>query len=287
MNTTSFLSFCPPEGEGGLGFKDFASFNIALLANQFWRLINNPNALWAKVLKGLYFPNSSPLEAPRGSTPSWIWCSLLEGKDLLHKGIRWNVGNGDSIKFWEDEWVPGLTGAKINSLPPEQCDWIKVADFIDQSNQSWDVEKLRNCVSEEETRAILKIPISISKCPDKLIWHSNSSGKYSVKSGYHKAFKKILDLASNQPSSSYTPSKSMWTRLWAIPTAPKVRHFMWKVVHNWLASKENLFRRKCAHSPLCPICGSENESIEHLLFRCPWTRAVWFGSNMAFWVLDK
>lgn len=68
---------------GGMGFKDFEFFNIALLAKQFWRLINSPNSLWAKVLKGLYFPNQGPLEAVRGSSPSWIWCSLLEGRKLI------------------------------------------------------------------------------------------------------------------------------------------------------------------------------------------------------------
>lgn len=65
------------KGERGMGFKDFASLNNALLAKQFWRLSENPNSLWAKVLKGLYFPNNSCWEACRGYAPSWIWCSLF------------------------------------------------------------------------------------------------------------------------------------------------------------------------------------------------------------------
>ncbi|CAN1749203.1 Putative ribonuclease H protein At1g65750 [Linum perenne] len=39
--------------EGGLGFKYFHSFNLALLAKQGWRLIQKGNQLWAKLLKGL------------------------------------------------------------------------------------------------------------------------------------------------------------------------------------------------------------------------------------------
>lgn len=139
----------------------------------------------------------------------------------------------------------------------------------------------------EEVKAISKVPISISNSPDKLIWIHSNSGNYSIKSGYAQAVKIASRAKPIQPSSSYAPPKSMWSRLWAIPTAPKVRIFMWKIVRNWLACKNNLFRRKCSPTPLCPICEKEEESIEHILFRCAWTRAVWFGSGKSFWVLDN
>lgn len=76
-----------PKGEGGLGFKDFATFNDALLAKQFWRISENPTALWAKVLKGIYFPDKNCWEARRGSSPSRIWCSLLEGRNVIQEGL--------------------------------------------------------------------------------------------------------------------------------------------------------------------------------------------------------
>lgn len=148
------------------------------------------------------------------------------------------------------------------------------------------MEKLKSCVSEEVVQAIIKIPTSISHGPDKLIWSHSKSGIYTVKSGYFQARRGNQSRLSI-PSSSYSPSKSMWSRLWTIPTSPKVRIFMWKVVKNWIACKQNLFHRKCGHTPLCPICEVEGESIEHTLFRCSWTRAVWFGSGKTFWVLDN
>lgn len=46
---------CRPKMAGGLGCRDYRSFNLALLAKQGWRLLNNPSSLVAQVLKAKYF----------------------------------------------------------------------------------------------------------------------------------------------------------------------------------------------------------------------------------------
>ncbi|XP_050207646.1 uncharacterized mitochondrial protein AtMg00310-like [Mercurialis annua] len=57
--------------EGGLGFKDIAVFNQALLAKQFWRIMNNPTCLLYKLYQGRYFPNSTILHGQLRGRPSW------------------------------------------------------------------------------------------------------------------------------------------------------------------------------------------------------------------------
>lgn len=58
------------------------SFNCALLAKQVWRIIHDPNSLMAKVLKGWYFKHSDIMKADLGNNPSFVWRSLLWGRDL-------------------------------------------------------------------------------------------------------------------------------------------------------------------------------------------------------------
>ncbi|KAH1105897.1 hypothetical protein J1N35_009665 [Gossypium stocksii] len=42
---------CRPKDEGGIGFRNMAQFNLALLEKQGWRLVINPNSLVAQVFK--------------------------------------------------------------------------------------------------------------------------------------------------------------------------------------------------------------------------------------------
>lgn len=78
--------------EGGMGFRDLRAQNLAILAKQAWRVLTNPDALWVRVLKSIYFPNSDFLCAALGRNPSWMWRSLLAGRDFILRFSRWAVG---------------------------------------------------------------------------------------------------------------------------------------------------------------------------------------------------
>ena len=81
---------CVPKIDGGLGFRNLHFFNTALLAKQSWRLLNNPHSLFFRVFKARYFPRSTFLEAQLGFNPSFLWRSILSGREVITKGLRWN-----------------------------------------------------------------------------------------------------------------------------------------------------------------------------------------------------
>ena len=62
---------CNPKARGGLGFKNLKAFNLAMLAKQAWRILNNLSSLVARVLKARYFPTGNLLNAKLGSSPSY------------------------------------------------------------------------------------------------------------------------------------------------------------------------------------------------------------------------
>lgn len=92
--------------DGGLGFRDLESFNLALLGKQVWRILHHPDCLMAKILKERYFPSTNVLNADRPRKASFVWKSLLQGRDFLKKGLKFAIGDGSCINAWFDPWLP-------------------------------------------------------------------------------------------------------------------------------------------------------------------------------------
>lgn len=95
-----------PKHLGGLGFRDLEIFNLSLLARQAWRLLTEESSLSGRILKAVYFPNCSLLEAELGSHPSQIWRAILDGRDILAQGIIRRIGDGETTNVWSQNWIP-------------------------------------------------------------------------------------------------------------------------------------------------------------------------------------
>ncbi|CAN1810964.1 Uncharacterized mitochondrial protein AtMg00310 [Linum perenne] len=115
---------------GGLGFRSFKEFNLAHLAKLCWRIIQHPEALWVRVLKALYFPRIEFGRATGHYRPSWIWGSIMKGRDALFKGLRKNIGNGRDTLI-DEAWFPGSEDFRCH---PTGSAGVWIADFIIQES---------------------------------------------------------------------------------------------------------------------------------------------------------
>lgn len=55
INWMAWDKLCIHKTGGGLGFRELSKFNIAMLANQGWRLLNNENPFVTSIMKARYF----------------------------------------------------------------------------------------------------------------------------------------------------------------------------------------------------------------------------------------
>jgi hypothetical protein len=57
--------------------------------------------------------------------------------------------------------------------------------------------------------------------------------------------------------------------VWKLQVPPKVRIFVWRLINDGLATKQNKKTRKLAMTGTCQLCGMEDESAYHAVVRCP------------------
>lgn len=275
MHWKAWTSLIVNKKEGGMGFKDFNAMNSAHLAKQAWRAIKNPQALWVQVLKSIYHPTVDFLQAKRKRYDSWVWASLLHGRDIVKKNARWQVGKGDMINVTEDIWL--ASGERILNMTSPGAG--TVSELLDYGNSGWNLSMLRNLFDPHTVRNILMTPIRWFEGSDRIWWPFVKSGEYSVKSGYWHIMNQE-QIQDSGPSSSSGVLPGTWKTIWNAYVPQKIKIFLWKICHDILPVKANLHRRKVAQSNLCQICKLGAETSEHSLLLCPWTRPVWFGLSL-------
>ena len=95
MTWVSWKKLCTPKERGGMGFRDLKDFNLALLAKQGWRILKNQSSLIHRVFKAKYFAQCSFREAQLGRRPSYAWRSIMAAREVLERGSKWSIGNGE------------------------------------------------------------------------------------------------------------------------------------------------------------------------------------------------
>ena len=209
-------SMCTLKCFGGMGLKDLRVFNDALLGRQAWRLVREPNSLFARVMKAKYYAKCDFLEAPLGCSNSYSWSSIWSSKALLKEGMVWRVGNGTQIKIWDDPWVLDDNGRYITS--EKQGDLSMVSELIDFDRMQWKVPMIEALFNERDVSCILATPLSSTPLKDELTWAFTKDACYSVKTAY------MLGKGGNLDN-----FHQAWLDIWSMEVSPKVKHFIWRL----------------------------------------------------------
>jgi ribonuclease HI len=268
------------KGKGGLGFRDFTSFNKALLAKQCWRLWRMPESLVAKIMKAKYFPDCSILDARQGNKPSFIWRSIHNACHLVREGLIWRVGNGDTIRIWQDKWIPQKSTCMIQSPPVILEPTATVKELMMEGAHEWNQILVNQIFSPDVAKIIFAIPLGGNAHEDTQIWRGTAKGTFSVRSAYH--LQKEMEEATQAECSSSKQSSEVWGRIWKLSVSNVEKNFLWKACHDILPTRVNLHRRKVVEDKRCPVCGNVDETTIHALWECPSAMGVWNEGAQTF-----
>lgn len=93
---------------------------------------------------------------------------------------------------------------------------------------------------------------------DTVYWNGSTSGCFTITSTL-KIIRGELDLG----------AVANWNFVWKLQVPQRIRFFLWLALHNRLMTNVNRFIRKLSDDPRCLACGEVEESVEHILRKCP------------------
>jgi hypothetical protein len=222
-----------PKAMGGMGFRDFQAFNMAMVAKQGWRLLQNPDALVSRVLKARYFPKTSFINSKLGNNPSYAWKSLWMCREVLGKGCRWVVGDGRSVRVMADPWVRGGESWWVSSPQKEEVYDMTVNQLLVEGEKRWDVQKVKYLFNDEMVEKILSMNICQDVREDKLIWEGEKNGLYTVRAGYRSIMSEVWNKRSRNLNTN-------WSAIWNINAPPKTKHLIWRVCKGGIPTRNYL-----------------------------------------------
>lgn len=194
----------------------------------------------------------------------------MAAKEVVIRGSRWIIGNGESVNIWQDRWIPTLESFKVVSPRTLVLDSEKVSCLIDKELKTWDSNKVKSYFLPCKAEVILSIPISPRLPLDSLIWAWTPTGHFSVKSTYKVAQKWLKEGKASAESgghSNNTRLRTMWKEIWKLNCPNKIKHFMWRSCKNILPTKHRLKSKGIIMEYDCDFCGL-SETSGHTLWGC-------------------
>uniref|UniRef100_A0A2N9H1T5 Reverse transcriptase domain-containing protein n=1 Tax=Fagus sylvatica TaxID=28930 RepID=A0A2N9H1T5_FAGSY len=102
----AYNHICTLIQSGGLGIRNVAVFNKALLGKWLWRYATKPMSLWRRVVDSKYGSQWGGWCSNHSTEPYGIslWNHICKGWSCFSQYIGFKVGDGSCIKFWSDSW---------------------------------------------------------------------------------------------------------------------------------------------------------------------------------------
>ncbi|XP_057452127.1 uncharacterized protein LOC130743933 [Lotus japonicus] len=280
MHWTKWNKLCKNKLEGGLGFRDFKAFNIALVAKNWWRIYSNPEALVARVFKGVYFQSGDMWGAKKGYRPSYAWSSIQKSAWVFQRGGLWRIGNGKRINLWTDNWLPGGAPTLFRQDVVDELNIQVVSDLLEPDTSRWHSELVEHIFHPGTARRIMGVPLATQARDDFLCWPFTMDGRYSVKTGYHFVCTAWEgDVASS--SSQTSLSKQQWQKFRGSSALPRCKEMAWRLIRGFVPVNSKLKRRHMEVDEQCVWCYQENETLEHVFLSCTAAKMFWFCSPLA------
>ncbi|XP_058775771.1 uncharacterized protein LOC131650046 [Vicia villosa] len=211
--------------------------------------------------------------------------------DCFAGNITFGLGAGNSIPFWFGRWLGGtafrLLFPLVFSLSTKKLGFVNEMGSLEGQCWSWDLHLqaeglLENPLAVQEALELLDILGGIKPLEDGVDtskWWPNADGVFSVKSCATFLRERYLE----RPVEANCAAAI--NLFWGTDVPSKIKIFGWRLMLNRLPVREQLAKRNVIHrdeDKICVFCSAESEDMEHLFFKCPFSKKIW--KNICWWL---
>ncbi|QHO46030.1 LINE-1 retrotransposable element ORF2 protein [Arachis hypogaea] len=102
IHLVSWKKVCEPKKSGGLGIHRASTLNHSFMTKVGWGLIENKNALWARVLRSKYGSENDIIpKVERKQSSSNLWKGICASWDIVESNHIWCIRDDSTIDFWK------------------------------------------------------------------------------------------------------------------------------------------------------------------------------------------
>ena len=211
----------------------------------------------------------------RRTDPGAPWAALpapadREVHDRFQDSVRIVLGDGGDALFWLDNWLPA---GPIKEFAPALFQAVRpmrrkrtVRDALLDHTWVRDIGGGLSATALAEYASLWDMLLDVQldhSTPDRFVWKWSASGVFSCASAYASMFDGTAPLIGAK-------------EIWKTSAPPKVRFFMWLLLHGRLWTAHRRWRHGLQPAATCVLCEQEDESQEHLFVACAITRELWF-----------
>ncbi|XP_075665589.1 uncharacterized protein LOC142635288 [Castanea sativa] len=205
-------------------------------------------------------------------------------KEDFSKNIRFEIGAGDRVKLWTDQWCGDspfhLIFPSVYEIASNKE--ASVASSLDrlgiEERRSWSVQFIQRpndweMGGVEEFLRTLASNLPPNENGDRLRWKLTKNGVFNVRSFYKKL-------------RSPLPIIFPWKGVWKVKIPRRVSFFVWTAIWDKILTGDNLRCRGMVFVDWCIMCRCNGETVDHLLLHCGKAYRLWslFGIS---WVLPR
>ena len=245
--------------------KDLLLWNKACCLRLIWLLFFRPESVWVCWFKEVILKGSvtNYWTTNPSQTFSWLTNKLLKLKDVACPLIHFRVRNGESCRFWTDNWSPYgklqdyLDGGRSRLGIPKRATLASL-----HCNGAWRLPPAR---TEHQLQVLTFITtIQFTDGLDYYEWGilGNISDRYRTSEVYNY-------LRGNVEEAPW--AKAIWTSR----SIPRQSFHAWLVVQNRIPTRDRLIGWGLQVPPLCLLCNIADESRDHIYWDCRFSFDLW------------